>query len=132
MDQCNHKPGSQDVHHKSAEKGAENPHLAGFPSFEGLEYNLQLASSDINIAPTPLFQTNDEGSSTSPASMASLLTFLKVQVPFHDAFDIDAYEALPSIGVATDFIFFPAPLAPEGPLAALQGEYIFVDPPIIS
>lgn len=54
----------------------------------------------------------------------------KGQEFFHSAFDIGGSETLPSASVATDFLFLPAPLAPEGPLAALQGAYITVDPPM--
>ena len=37
---------------------------------------------------------------------------------------------LPSASVATDCLFLPALLAPEGPLAALQEAHVTVDPPI--
>ena len=54
----------------------------------------------------------------------------KGQEFFHGAFDIGGLETLPSTSIATDCLFLPAPLAPEGPLAALQGAYITLDPPI--
>ena len=54
----------------------------------------------------------------------------KGQESFHGAFDIGGLETLPSTSVATDCLFPPAPSAPEGPLTALQGAYITLDPPI--
>ena len=54
----------------------------------------------------------------------------KGQESFHGAFDIGGLKTLPSTSVATDCLFLPAPLAPEGLLAALQGAYITLDPPI--
>jgi len=46
------------------------------------------------------------------------------------ASDIDACNALPEPRDASDFLYLPAPLASRGLLAALQGAYVPVGPPV--
>src|SRR5258708_6564035 len=58
------------------------------------------------------------------------LTSPKGQASSPDAFDAVDCEALPSTRVVTDLSFLPAPLAPEGLPAALQGAYVPIDSPI--
>ena len=48
----------------------------------------------------------------------------------HDAFDIGAWESLPSTRIATGLPFLGAPETPEGRQAAPQSVYVFMDPPI--
>ena len=48
----------------------------------------------------------------------------------HDAFDIGAWETLPSTRIATDFPFLGAPETPEGRTATPQSVYVFMGPPI--
>lgn len=68
IDEGSQKCGSQDVHYQLTVGDNENAPPAGVPSFEGLEYNIILASLGINMTPTSSLQTNVEGLNASPPS----------------------------------------------------------------
>ena len=66
-----HKDGSNGAYHQLAEYGIEDPPSAGFPSFEGLGYNMEQAPWSTEVVPTLFPQATDEGLGSSPASTPS-------------------------------------------------------------
>ena len=95
----------------------------GFQSLEDPAGNIYQAPPNMNVIQELSLRPPDEGS-IHPIPGRRAADFPEGQAHFPAAINIDAWSVLPETHEPTECSFLPAPLAPEGPAAALQGAYI--------